>query len=486
MTAGESMTEKTYAEPSVVGVESSAPARPARAWPGWLVPLAAIALVILVTGVWLQLTHPFIRHDDWAFTLRKNDPGGQNIFNRNKYEGRWLNWLYWRVLGQRTSIVVASAIFFTSYAAYVWGMVRLLALRRAWQVFLVMFTFMVSGVWIMLIYWPATLSASMIVVAVGVWSLPLARRHRFALAAWMLVFVSLAVLSYPPVTALLLFAVAVTETGASVRRLLALAVWFALSYGFGVLLVYTFNWLAFGQFGVTISVWRKPNPLRSLADLSENLGRAGGQLAQDAVLVGLAGVVGLACIIWAVVDRRTRRPASIVLGATLIAAGVDSALTTVSGVVTGDRGALWLWPAVCIPAALLLNGFRWSRVAGVAALVVIAVVGTVMWRTDLDAHQATRIQYDALVKEGATVSASHPGMRVVKWSPPPERIKTAGNITAVTVTNMMWDQYRIYPQWCTPKECTKIAAAAQKDPSANVLVVDNVVAVRIPRPAPWL
>jgi hypothetical protein len=84
------------------------------------------------------------------------------------------------------------------------------------------------------------------------------------------------------------------------------------------------------------------------------------------------------------------------------------------------------------------------------------------------------------------VSAAHPGLRVVKWSPPPWRTKTTGNITAVTVTNMMWNQYRIYPQWCAPKECSMIAAAAAKDPSANVLVVDNLVAVRIPPPAPWL
>ncbi len=480
------MTEKTFAKPSVAGAESPAPTRRAPDWPAWLVPLAAIALVILATGVWLQLTHPFIRHDDWPYSLSKNEPGGLNIFSRNKYEGRWLNWLYWRVLGQRTSIVVASAIFFTSYVAYVWGLVRLLALRRAWQVFLATFALMVSGVWIMLIYWPATLSASMIVAAVGVWTLPLARRHRLALAAWMLLFVSLAVLSYPPVSALLLFAVAVTEAGASIRRLLALGAGFVLSYGFGVLIVYSLNWLAFGQFGVTISAWRLPNPLRSMADLSENLGRYAHQFTTVAVLVGLAGLVGLGCIVWTLVDRATRRPAIVILGATLIAVAIEGGLTTVSGVVTGARASLWVWPAICLPAVLLLKGFRWSRVAGAVALMVIAVVGTTAWRADLNAHQATRIQYDALIKEGAQVAAAHPGMRVVKWQAPQWRTKAVGNITAVTVANMMWDQYRIYPQWCAPKECTKIAAAAQQDAGANVLVVDNLVVVRIPRPATWL
>ena len=480
------MSEKTYAEPSSVEVLPPAPARRRRSWSPWLVPLAAIALAILVTGVWLQLTHPFIRHDDWPFTMRRSEPGGQNIFARNKTEGRWLNWLYWYVVGKRTSILVASTIFFTSYAAYVWGTMRLLALRRAWQVFLVTFALMVSGVWVRLIYWPATLSASMIVIALGVWTLPLARRHRLALAAWMLLFVTLAVLSYPPVAALLLFAVAVSEAGAGLRRLLVLGIGFVLSYGFGVLTVYTLNWFAFGEFGLAISAWRQPNPLRSMADLVENLDRYGRQFSAVAMLVGLAGAVGLVCMVWAVVDRRTRRPGIVTLCATLVAIAIEGGLTLVSGVVTGARASLWVWPAICIPAALLLKGFRWSRVAGTVALVVISVVGTMAWRTDLDAHQATRIQYDALIRAGATVSAEHPGLRVVKWTDPPWRTNARGNITAVTVTNMMWDQYRIYPEWCAPAECTRIAAAAKQAPGANVLVVDDLVVVRIPRPPGWL
>ena len=479
------MTDKAYAATAPAEVET--PASPGRRRSAaWIVPLAAIALAIVVTGVYLQLTHPFIRHDDWPYTLRRSEPGGQDIFARNRYEGRWLNWLYWYFLGKRTSIVVASAIFFTSYAAYVWAMVRLLALTRAVHVFLVTFALMVSAIWIRLIYWPGTLSASMIVAAVAVWTLPLVQRHRLLLAAWMLVFTASAVLTYPPVAALLLFAVAVSEAGARIRRLLALGVGFVASYGFGVLLVYTFNWLAFGQFGVTISAWRQPNPLRSWADLTENVGRYGAQVAALSLLVGVAGLVGLTCIVWSIADPLTRRAGIIVLAATVIVVALEGGLTVVSGVITGTRASLWAWPAITIPAALLLKGIRWSRVAGVVALVAISVVGTVTWRTDLGQHQASRIQYDALIDKVATVAAEHPERRVVKWMEPAWRKTAQGNMTAVVVTQMMSDQHGIYPQWCTPSECDRISGVAHANPRQDVLQVGDLIVVRIPRQPKWL
>ena len=70
---------------------------------------------------------------------------------------------------------------------------------------------------------------------------------------------------------------------------------------------------------------------------------------------------------------------------------------------------------------------------------------------------------------------------------PPEWRKTAqGNMTAVTVTYMLSDQHGIYPPWCTPAACARIAAAAREAPAADVLEVDDLVVVRIPRPPAWL
>ena len=196
-----------------------------RSWrrpPAWTVQLTAVLVAVVLTGVYLQLTHPFLRHDDWEYTLDRGEPGATNILGRNKYEGRWLNWVYWGIIGQHTTIVVAMAIFFVAYTAYVCGAVRLFDLRQPLHVFLATLAFMVSAVWVRLAYWPGTLSASMLVAATAVWTLPLARRRRGWLVAWLVVFTVAALLTYPPVAGLVLLALAVSERRASVRRIVAL------------------------------------------------------------------------------------------------------------------------------------------------------------------------------------------------------------------------------------------------------------------------
>ena len=345
------------AEPTTI---RKSPWSAGRALPEWLVVLGALVLALVVTGGLLQVVHPFIRHDDWACTLGRHEPGSSGQFARNLYEGRWLNTVYWYVVGQRTSIVVASMVFVVSYSAFVWGFVRALAPPSRLSTFVLTFAVFVSAIWVRLIYWPGTLSASMIVAAVAV----------------------------------------------------------VVAYRVGILVVYAFNWLAFGTFGLTISAWRRPNPLESLEDLTENLARYGTQFTSLLGVLGWAAVAAVISLVRALVDSSTRRAAVIVLGAVIVVVALEGGLTVYSGVVAGARASLWAWPAVCLPAALLLKGIRPSRIAGVVALAVIASVGTLTRRTDLGAHQQTRDQYDVIVNDTAAVVGQHPEDEVVMWLEP--------------------------------------------------------------------
>jgi hypothetical protein len=476
-------TASLVADPSATDSPVGTLRRPA---PSWAAMVAALIVGTLATGVLLQVFHPFIRHDDWMSMLPGDAPGSAGQFARNRFEGRWLNTVYWVLIGQWTSIVVASIIFFAAQCAVTCGFIRLFRLRHTGAIFVATLAAFVSPIWVRLVYWPGTLSASMIVAATSAWTLPWARRRRLTLAAWLLVFVVLSVLSYPPVAALVFLCLVVAELRSGVRRLALLAAGFVLAYGAGVLAVYTFNWFAFGEFGLTISAWRGPNPLDSVDALGENLSRYGHQFANVCSVLGWAGVISLACLVWALLDASTRRLALVGLGGVAVVVGLEAALTLYSGVVAGPRASLWAWPAACMPAVLLLKGIRLSRQLGVVALLGITVVGGLAWRSDLGEHHETRIQYDAIVSDVASVVAQHPTDGVVMWMEPRLRESARGNMTAVTIQQMLYDQRGIYPRWCKPLACASIAEAVTQQPQARVLRVDGLTVVRIPWPPAWL
>jgi hypothetical protein len=135
---------------------------------------------------------------------------------------------------------------------------------------------------------------------------------------------------------------------------------------------------------------------------------------------------------------------------------------------------------------LLLKGTRRSRIAGISGLAIIAVIGMLSWRTDLSEHRATRDQYDAIVSDTAALVGQHPDDPVVMWMEPRWKATAQGTMTAVTVRSMLYDQQGLYPRWCAPAQCAAIAQAVQQDPRADVLRVDGLTVVRIPRPPAWL
>lgn len=449
--------------------------------------VGGILVVALVTGLVMQVAHPFIRHDDWGFSLSSDEPGSTDIWIRNQYEGRWLTWVWWRLLGQHLSIVMATSVFVVAYSAWVVGMVRLLRLRRWWHQTIAATALLVSTTWIQLVYWPGTLSPSMVVAAVAVWTLPLARRRRSTWWPWLFLSVGLAVLSYQPVALLLLFALAVTERRSTLPRLLRVGVGFAVAYAAGVLVVWALNWLAFGTFGVTLAQWRQPNPLHDVGDLVTNLGRYRNQLRSLAGDLGPAVVVGAVVAVVGLWGRTTRRATGLVILAGVLAVAVEAAVTVVTGAVTGVRASLWVWPLIVLPAVVLVTATGpWVRRAGVACLLGLTVVGSLSWKDDLDTHRRTQEQYDSLVTRVAVAKQSHPDLPVVLWMEPAIRKTARGNMTAVTLQNMTQDQQGIFPRWCSRAQCTAIAASMAPPARGDVVVLDGAIVLRVPAPPRWL
>ncbi len=489
------LTESSPSTPESVAGGRPAARRRARAavpgtvfgLPGWAVVVIALVAVAWATGIWLQVVHPYIRHDDWPFAVSTDEPGTVDLWKRNLYEGRWLSYAWWLVLGQHLALVAAAGIFVGAYALWVLGTVRLLAVRRWWQVLLATTALLVSVVWVQLIYWPSTLSASMVVIALAVWTLPFARRRRVTYAAWMLLWVGLAVLSYPPAAALVLLPVAVVEYRARARNLALIGAGFVGAYGVGVLTVYTLNDVNFGRFGVELSPWRDPNPLQSLDDLVVNAQRYWHQVVDLAGLLGWAGILGVTAAILAVAHRPTRRRAVVLLAATGLAVGIEAGLTLVTGAVTGTRASLWVWPALVLQCTFLFGASRrWLQGAGVALTVALAVIGGLHWRADIAEHQAARAEYDALVEQVRVAREGHTGLPLVMWMEPDLRTSAEGNMTSVTVRMMVQEGLGVYPRWCTPAECTRFAKVLDGPPRGEVRMLENRVVLRIPPPPAWL
>jgi len=301
------------------------------------------------------------------------------------------------------------------------------------------------------------------------------------------VFVVLAVLAYPPVAPLMLFAVALVERRTRVRSLALLGMGFLVSYGLGVLLVHFLNWRAFGHFGIVLSDWRAPNPLEDLGDLAANTNRYWRQLRALGSLLGLAGLLGLVLSVLALISAATRRAALVLLAASLASLSLEAGMTLVTGAAAGIRASLWAWPALVLPGALVLSSGRRSSRA-VAAVLMAALIGTgaVQLRSDIGEHQETRVQYDALVDQLGAVHQNHPDLPVILWLEPEIRSTATGNITAVTLRMMVSQELGIYPRWCRPAECARVGGTLVEPARGEVRVLDDRVVLRVPPPPTWL
>lgn len=445
----------------------------------WAVASAFVVIGVVLSGVLPQLLAPFIRRDDWQYMLPAGTPGVTDLYARNHYEGRWVNYAYWLVLGQHSSPALAVLVLFTAYLLFVVGLWRLFATTSWVAGVLLGLALLVSPIWIRLIYWPATLGPSAVVAATGVWTLPWALARRRRLVVWVVLFTVLSVLTYPPVAALLLLSATVGLRGRSWRTVLLTLGAFVGGFALGIATIYALNWFAFGHFGVRIAQWRNPNPVESLSDLRTNAARYKRQLIALARALGPAAVIGIGAWIAGLVDARVRPALLRVLAALVVVVGLEAAQTVLTGVRTNLRGSLWAWLAVVIPAGLLLAGSAWSRRLAYVCLTALAATGLLAWRGDVGVHQETRRQYDAIVATALHAAGGGPAKPIVFYQDPAERGTTRGAITAGTFHMMFQDRGGVVPRWCRPAECAEIASRASEGP---VIDLGPVTAVVVPHP----
>ncbi|WP_076262981.1 hypothetical protein [Intrasporangium flavum] len=462
-----------------VGPGADAAERP----PLW-VPVLAVALGVLASGYVAQVVTPFIRRDDWPYLLPDHAPGGSDVLHKNLTEGRWLNYVWWLVVGQHEAPVVASVLYAVAYACFVVGFARLFDVRGRLAAGLLTLAVFASPLWERLVYWPGTLTPSVIVAALSVWTLPRASTSRVRLGTWVAITTILCVLTYPPIAPVLLIAALVHLRTRSWRTTIAVCVVWLVAYGVGILIIYTLNWIAFSHFGIRIAAWRHPNTAHSLHALRVNAHRYLSDLQSLAKALGWATLaVGVVPGAVALIDRRTRGPWLRILAGFVVAVGLGGVQTLATGVTTNPRGLLWGWLLAVVPAALLLSSATWTRWVGTVALVALSVVGLLQWRADVAAHQQTRREYAAIV-DAAVAAQQRTGIRdVVLYQDPAQRKTAVGGITAGTIQMMLYEYGGIVTHWCATAQCAELKAASGSGP---VLPINGAIGVIVPRPASWL
>lgn len=471
----------------------------------YLVPVV-IAVAVLVTEHLGQALTPLIRQDDWPFLVPANTPGVTSVAEHDLYEGRWLNHLWWAVIGQHGTPTSAAVTYAVGYALAVAGMWRVLHLAgvrpRPLVDALLGLALYASAVWVQLLYWPGVLTPSVLVAAAALWTLPWVARSRLRLALWLVVGEVCAVLTYPPVGVLFVLFAVVLLRRSSWRRVLAVLAGWVASFAVGVGVAYTLNWIGNDYFGIKIAPWRHPNPLTSLDALVTNTGRwaqAAGALWGAQWWVALVALVAIGL---GLRDGAVRPGMLRVLAALAVVGGLDAAQVLVTGVVTDSRGELWTWYVAVLPAALLLcerppergsaatlRGLYLHRVA-VAAMVVLAVGGVLTWRSDVGDHQATRAEYAEIAAKATQVGPDGQRPFVVVYMDPALRHSREGGIMAGTMRMAIRaDQDGLLPEWCRPTECRQLIARAASGPVIDLGRVysrPRVVGVIVPDPPAWI
>src|SRR5829696_8212852 len=150
---------------------SIAPARPDGSptplrWrpPSWLLTAVVTVVALVATDALAQALAPFIRRDDWPYLLPDNTPAATDVVAKNLNEGRWLNSVWWYLVGQHSTALSASLTFPAAYVVFVVGLWRLLRpagrrLHWAEDAVMVVAVF-ASALWVRLLYWPGTLVPS--------------------------------------------------------------------------------------------------------------------------------------------------------------------------------------------------------------------------------------------------------------------------------------------------------------------------------------
>lgn len=425
----------------------------------WPAPLTAhlpaavgIALALAATSAYLQVVHPALAQDDWDTLLPVDKVQLDVMRYRLLAEGRWLNLAWWRTAGQLLTPVTASVIYFAAHAAFVLRLARKLA--AGWTGALVAAALFASPMVALLAAWPAVQTPSMVVLAASTWTLPLCRHRLRPLLVWMVLSAVLAMLTYQPVSLVLLVVLVLEELHRSTRHLVLVGTGFCVTWVTSALVMFTLNWVGFGVFGLRVQAWRQPNPVHDLGDLVVNLGRAGSHfrdVGQQIALPVLLGSLALVVCLW---TRTLRKPGVVLLVTVVVAAGLESSGTVVGGFVVAFRSSMWVWVCLVVAVSWLaqLPRRRW-RLVSAAATAAIALSGAVYWHVLVSDRQAQLAAYDRIDQQVAGLLEKHPGARVMIVGSPEDWDNSYFRAEAQYVHGRTLFEHGARAAYCNPTSC---------------------------------
>ena len=424
----------------------------------YLPAFVGIVLGLLAASAYRQVVHPFMAQDDWDTLLPVDKVQLAVMHYRLLAEGRWLNFGWWRTAGQVLTPVTASVLYVCAHAAFVLRMARKLA--AGWLSVLVAAALFVSPMVALLGAWPAVQTPSMLVLAVSTWTIPLCRHRFWRLVVWMAASACLAMLTYQPVSLVLLFVLLIEEVRRPVRHLVVVGLAYCATWAAAVLVMFALNWFQYGIFGLQVQAWRQPNPVHGIDDLVVNLGRAEGHFRdvgqQLALPVTLAVLALLACL----VTRRLRTQGVVLAVTIVVAAGLESSGTITGGFLVALRSSLWVWVALVVAVSwLALLPQRSWRLAAATGVAAIAVCGAAYSHAIVSERQAQLAKYDRLESQVSRLLESHPGARVLIVGSPEDWANSYFRAEAQYLHGRTLFAHGVRAAYCNPSGC-----AAARDP----------------------
>lgn len=344
-----------------------------------------LLLVILATYVVMmavslpQLIDPLVRHDDFPALLA--DPSGYYV--KTLHEGRWLNY-WWHLRDWVTPAWVNFAtyqFFWVIFAAatavnacardekpiYVIGLALMIAVAPPALLISLWFNTLIPGLGLVALY--AVLSVFL--------SVRMMRGLLF-------VFVPLTLTAYTTYP-LLLLAVHLSTYYAhrSFKDLFFGVAFFTASFAFGIVVIYSLNYMEHGVFGIVMAEWREAAPSVDLASTMENLRRAGQFWAKSAstltfhftplIIVHLALFGGGLIVLW----RRDIWGALYIIAGFLVGFGLLTLQVLMTGVEFPVRanGFIWVLYAVALLRLVIWGrqrGGLWERIPRLLLMIIVA------------------------------------------------------------------------------------------------------------------
>ncbi|MFL6060210.1 MAG: hypothetical protein ACJ72E_03190 [Marmoricola sp.] len=448
--------------------------------------LVGAVLAVLVSGFLHQLVHPFLEHDDWDFLLPVEQPRTTQMHDRLLAEGRWFNYVWWRVIGNLFSPTAAVVVFMLAVLV----IAGVVGWRWApgWLAAPVVLALTLSPMTVDLSFWPATLLPSMVLVAIAAAVLPWCVDDPRRLTAWTVLSTVLVFLAYPPTTLVLLVLVAAELIDRPLRELVVGVVTYGASYVAGTVVVFTLNAISFGHFGIVARPWRNPNPVHGPGDLFENIGRALDQLGglfTSSRMPLILGLLALAtCIALPALRERGLKMAALVV----IGLGVQSSATVLTGVTTPYRSMGWIWFVVVLLLIWLFEEVRprrsvetserrpverWIPLAALLALLAVGGWGARYWQNAIDHDQRRRVVLQRVLDQLEETVAANPGLRVVVVGTPSDWANPAFTQQAQYLSMKAFQDAGIRSSNCRPPVCavsTRAGVLARADHGARAFV----------------